>query len=144
MIRFLADHVGTGENGALEAPTGSGKSLVPSPKVAYTNWKGTALNPSSPRTPTSCSPRWRKGLPTYSGRPCRKGLNYETKSVMGRGRYVCRKRKKTSKVLMNRKGPIVISGEDRSVVLILCFWLPYSMDATDGMAGEESGSAPPS
>lgn len=135
MVRFMAECIDAGENGALEAPTGTGKSLALL-VVAYAAWKEygfkSVISTNTHVLQSQMAEKdfylFRKALPERT--------DFMVKSVMGRGRYVCRKRKEDIKALIDRKGPLVISGEDGSTVADSLLLASYSMDEADDMAGE--------
>ena len=135
MIRFMAECIDAGENGALEAPTGTGKSLALL-VVAYAAWKEygfkSVISTNTHVLQSQMAEKdfylFRKALPERT--------DFMVKSVMGRGRYVCRKRKEDIKALIDRKGPLVISGEDGATVADSLLLASYSMDEADDMAGE--------
>jgi len=72
MIRFMAECIDDGCNGALEAPTGTGKSLAVL-VVAYAAWKELVTDPSYPQTRTCFNPRWRRRTSSCLKDPYPKG-----------------------------------------------------------------------
>jgi len=95
MIRFMAECIDSGENGALEAPTGTGKSLAVL-VTAYAAWKelgySSIISTNTHILQSQMAEKdfflFKKALPEKT--------DFMVKSVMGRGRYICRKKKEES------------------------------------------------
>ena len=72
MVRFMAECIDAGDNGALEAPTGTGKSLALL-VVAYAAWKEYGFKSVISTNTHPAVPRWRKRTSTCLRSPYRKG-----------------------------------------------------------------------
>jgi len=116
MIRFMAECADDGCNGALEAPTGTGKSLAVL-VVAYAAWKELGYRSViSTNTHVLQSQMAEKDFFLFK-RSLPERTDFMIKSVMGRERYVCRKKKEEIRDLINRKGPLVVEGERETTVV---------------------------
>lgn len=115
MIRFMAECIDAGENGALEAPTGTGKSLAVL-VTAYTAWKelgySSIISTNTHVLQSQMAEKdfflFKKALPEKT--------EFMVKSVMGRGRYICRKKKEEIRDMIEKKGPLIISDKEATVI----------------------------
>jgi len=129
MIRFMAECADDGCNGALEAPTGTGKSLAVL-VVAYAAWKELGYRSViSTNTHVLQSQMAEKDFFLFK-RSLPERTDFMIKSVMGRERYVCRKKKEEIRDLINRKGPLVVEGE-RETTVVDAIRLASYMESSD-------------
>jgi ATP-dependent DNA helicase DinG len=134
MIRFMAECVDSGENGALEAPTGTGKSLA-TLVTAYAAWRELGYRSViSTNTHVLQSQMAEKDFFLFK-RSLPEKTDFMVKSVMGKRRYICRKKKEEIKDMINRKGPLIITGEDETTVMDAVRLDSY-MGASDDLSGE--------
>lgn len=136
MIRFMSECIEEGRNGALEAPTGTGKSLAIL-VVTYTFWKElgykSVISTNTHVLQSQMAEKdfflFKKALPERT--------DFMIKSVMGRKRYVCRKKKEEIRDLINRKGPLIVEGEGGTTVVDSIRLASYTDETENDFRGEK-------
>jgi|CZCB01.1.fsa_nt_gi ATP-dependent DNA helicase DinG len=134
MIAFMSECVENGENGALEAPTGTGKTIAVL-VTAYSAWKHLGYKSViSTNTHVLQSQLAERDI-FYFKRSLPEKADFMSRSVMGRRRYVCKKKRNELRNLIIEKGPLILPGDKETTIIDSITLAQYAED--DDMTGKK-------